>query len=266
MHDALIAVILFVAGAVISMLGSMTGLGGGFLCVPFLVLVWARDRSNAVLISLTMIIANSLSSSITYLRAKMVNLKVFAVLLAPTLPGLFLGLYLLNRMNDAVFDLIFSILLILVTSYILFKNIKQRAPIAERLAARKRKGSLLPQYSIPIAFAAGTASSAFGIGGGALLMPLQVGMLKMNVKRAIATSMLLLACMATFRVFVISMAVSGNYPDPLYAIPLAAGAVLGGQAGAFIVKRAKSKYLLYILAVFLFFIAIYMFAGAVPRL
>lgn len=246
--------VFFIAGAFISMLGSMTGLGGGFLCVPFLVLVWGINRPEAVLTSLTMIVANSISSSLSYVRSRMVDFKVFAILILPTIPGLFVGYYLLKNMEDAVFDMVFGILLISVMIYILIKNSRSD----RNSSASRGRIRLLPHFSIPIAFAAGTASSTFGIGGGALLMPLQVGLLKMNVKRAIATSMFLLAFMSTFRVFVIS----GGAFDPFMALPLAAGAVLGAQGGATVVKKMKGKYLLYILAAFLICIGIYMLVGA----
>ncbi|MEA3558656.1 MAG: sulfite exporter TauE/SafE family protein [Candidatus Thermoplasmatota archaeon] len=255
-HDPFTVIVFFIAGALISTLGAMTGLGGGFLCVPFLIIVWGRDRSEAVLTSLTMIVANSISSSITYFRSKMVDLRVFALLIVPTIPGLFIGYFLLESMEDAVFDIIFSILLILVTMFILIKNTRKKASTS----GGREKRKLLPHISVPIAFATGTASSTFGIGGGALLMPLQVGLLKMNVKRAIATSMFLLAFMSTFRVFVIS----GGAFDPFMALPLAAGAVLGAQGGAKIVKKLKGKYLLYVLSLFLFLIAVFMLVGAVP--
>ncbi|MFO8050191.1 MAG: sulfite exporter TauE/SafE family protein [Thermoplasmatota archaeon] len=258
-HDPFTVLVFFAAGAVISILGTMTGLGGGFLCVPFLVIFWGRGRPEAVLTSLTMIVANSISSSITYVRSKMVDYRVFALLIIPAISGLFIGYYLMKNMEDAVFDLLFSILLISITAYILFKNLKKEKDRRGKGASKKR---LLPIFSIPIAIATGTASSAFGIGGGALLMPLQVGLMRMNVKKAIATSMFLLAFMSTFRVFVIS---KGAF-DPFMALPLAAGAVLGAQGGAFVVKRVKGRYLLYIISVFLFFIAIYLMAGALPEL
>lgn len=93
-------------------------------------------------------------------------------------------------------------------------------------------------------------------------MPLQVGLLKVKVKRAIATSMFLIMLLSGFRVLVISKAGF----DPLIAIPLALGALLGAQLGARAVKKLKSVHLLQILAGFLFLIAFYMGANAIYRL
>jgi hypothetical protein len=255
-------VILALAGMLIASLGAMTGLGGGFLCVPFLLVAWGLGKEEAVLTSLTMILANSTSSSITYIRARMVDLGTVLVLALPAIPALFVGYELLKNMEASVFDLLFSILLISVTTYILItrsrKRSKEEDPEGGRLTEGNQKRRFKLHFTIPLAFLAGIASSAFGIGGGAILMPLQVGLLKMNVKKAIATSMFLLMLLTGFRVIIISR---GGF-DPYIALPLAAGALIGAQIGALIVKRIKGQVLLYILSSFLLFIAIYMGAGA----
>jgi uncharacterized protein len=254
-QEILAMLVLIAAGAGISTLGAMVGLGGGFLAVPFLLLLWNLDSDVAVISSLTMILANSTSSSITYLRSKKVDMKIFALLILPTIPGLILGWWLLGEMDDNIFKLTFSLLMVIVMFYILIRNYRSgKTEKNENDRAPEKRSKLVSILSIPIAFLAGTASSAFGIGGGALLMPLQVGLLKVEVKRAIATSMFLIAVMTAFRVIVISKGAI----DPFVAIPLALGGLLGAQLAAYLVKRVKSRYLLYFLAAFLFFIAAYM--------
>jgi uncharacterized membrane protein YfcA len=259
--DPLSVSFLFIAGILIASMGAMTGLGGGFLCVPFLLIVWNLGREEAVLISLTMIMANSISSSVSYIRSKMVDFKIAGMLAISAVPALYVGYILLKSMEAAVFDVMFSILLISVTSYILISRTagkKEKIDIKSVDDKSEDKKLMLPHLSMPLSFLAGIASSAFGIGGGAILMPLQVGLLKMDVKKAIATSMFLLMILTGFRVIVISKASF----DPLLALPLAAGAVIGAQIGALIVKRIHGQILLYILSFFLFSIAIYMGGGA----
>ncbi len=258
--------IFFVAGIFIATVGSMTGLGGGFLCVPFLVIAWKLDRPEAVLISLTMILANSSSSSVSYVRSKMVDFKVVLLLSLFGIPALFIGYLLLESMETHIFDLLFAILLIAVTTYILISRINKTKKGKEEATGTKERGKeknddrrLIPHFSIPLSFLAGLVSSAFGIGGGAILMPLQVGLLKMNVKRAVATSMFIIMLMTGVRVFVIS----GGAFEYSIGIPMALGAILGAQIGARIVKRIEGQYILYILASFLFFISIFMGSSAI---
>lgn len=261
--------ILFLVGMLIATLGSMTGLGGGFLCVPFLILAWGLDRPEAVLLSLTMILANSTSSSIIYLRKRMVDLKVGLILIIGAFPALFVGFVILESLEAAVFDLLFAIVLLISITYIVISRTKKARKIEKKDANKdgkdeedpdngKERAGIQPIISIPVAFVAGLVSSLFGIGGGAVLMPLQVGLLKMKVKTAIATSMFMIMFITGFRVLVISKASF----DLLIAIPLCIGAVLGAQIGAQIVRRLKGQHLLFILAAFLISIAFYMGGGA----
>ncbi|MGA1866045.1 MAG: sulfite exporter TauE/SafE family protein [Thermoplasmatota archaeon] len=254
MHEILGMFLLLAAGIFISAIGAIAGLGGGFLAVPFLMLLWGLDSEMAVLVSLTMILANSISSSVTYLRNRLVDIRVFALLVLPTIPGLFVGWWLLRNLEDSHFRLVFSLLMATVMTYILIRNRKEVRAGKNKRVGRKRIDGLISIISTPIAFIAGAASSAFGIGGGAILMPLQVGLLNMNVKRAIATSMMLLAVMSGTRVIIIS----GASFDPFIALPFALGGLLGAQAAAYFVKIARSGSLLYFLAACMFAIAIYM--------
>jgi len=263
-------VIFFSAGAFISTLGSLTGLGGGFLCVPFLVVAWGLGREDAVLLSLTMILANSTSASVSYIRSGLVDFRVALLLIITALPGLVLGYLLLRSMEAAQFDILFAILLITVNVYILVSRTRKGSGSGadgEKGSSNRDTGGwsrrkLSPAISMPVAFLAGVASSTFGIGGGAVLMPLQVGLLKIKVKRAIATSMFLLMLMSAFRVLVISRA---DF-DPIIGLPLALGAIFGAQAGSLLVRRVKARYLLFILSGFLFLIAFYMAGSALNEL
>ncbi len=253
--------VLLLAGVLIACLGAMTGLGGGFLCVPFLLLAWNLGREDAVLISLTMILANSTSSSVSYLRSKMVDLPVAGMLAITAVPALYVGYVLLRYLKASTFDLIFSILLLSVTTYILISRSRKKQKKNQKNDAQgdTEKRVMIPYISMPLSFLAGIASSAFGIGGGAIFMPLQVGLLKMDVKRAIATSMFLLMILTGFRVVIISRLSF----DPWIALPLALGAIIGAQLGSIIVKKLNGQLLLYILSSFLFLIALYMGGGAI---
>lgn len=264
--SVLIIAVLFLAGIIIATLGSMTGLGGGFLCVPFIVLVWGFDRPEAVAVSLFMILANSTSSSISYLRSKMVDLRVGLLLAAGAVPALFVGYYILHILAPPVFDLLFSVFLIAVISYIVVSRTRKKDDGKEkgnhpRGDDNDDKVPLKPHITLPAAFIGGMASSLFGIGGGAILMPIQVGLLKMEIKKAIATSMFVIMIVTFIRV-----AISTGEMEWGFAIPIALGAVLGAQIGARIVKKVKARYLLYTLAAFLISIALYMAYSAFTEL
>jgi len=220
-----------------------------------------------VVISLFMILANSSSSSISYVRSKMVNFRVALLLALSAIPALFIGYYIIHIIAPPVFDLLFSIMLVIIITYIVYSRTRKTDKKDEMKDSKKEDGpskdkrDLKMQYSIPAAFMGGLASSLFGIGGGAILMPIQVGLLRMDIKKAIATSMFVIMIVTLIRV-----SISINELNWEWAIPLALGALLGAQIGSRIVKKVKGKYLLYILAVFLITIALYMGYSAISEM
>ncbi|MGA1821486.1 MAG: sulfite exporter TauE/SafE family protein [Thermoplasmatota archaeon] len=248
--------LLVFSGMIISTLGALIGLGGGFLAVPYLILVWSLDRELAVFSSLMLVLANSTSGSISYIRSRMIDWKFAVFIFVPTVPGLILGYFILKNLDSMVFDILFSMLLLIMTSYIMIKHFLNKNEKSKKEVRVDGWGKKI--LAVPISFAAGTISSTFGVGGGSIFMPVQVGLLDLNMRKAVANSMFIIAMMAVIRVFVISY---GYFSvDHLqYGLPLALGALIGGYAGAHVVKNIKkSRPLIYLLAVFLFLIAVYM--------
>ncbi len=250
----LTTLIFFTAGIVISTIGAMTGLGGGFLAVPFLILVWGKGRADAVLSSFVLILGNSVSASISYLRSGMVELRLALVMFICTVPSVVIGYLVLQRIHSALFDIAFAAILIVVTVLTLRTKRDKDAESHKDIAFRDIP---IPVYLL--SFFAGFMGSLFGIGGGAVFMPTQVAYLKMRVRIAVATSMTVIAAMAFFRVFI----VSGGVFDYSVAVPMMLGAIVGGQIGAGVAKRLKGKVLLYALAACLLFIALYMGGSAI---
>ena len=64
---------LFVAALAASALGSMVGLGGGFLMVPILRLAFGFAPAEAAGMSLAMVVANGASSTLSNLRGEAVG-------------------------------------------------------------------------------------------------------------------------------------------------------------------------------------------------
>lgn len=249
--------VFFLSGAVISVLGAMTGLGGGFLAVPYLVLFWRSGRQEAVLSSFVLILGNSISSSFSFIRSSMVNIRLALLIFAFAAPAMFLGYFILKSMDSLIFDISFASLLLAMTILILRRRkVHSRDPSEDP----KLSGVIVP--TAVVSFITGALSSMFGIGGGAILMPYQMNYLKVPIKRAVATSMSVIALMALFRIFVIS----GGAFDHTIGIPFMMGAMVGGQLGACLVGKMKGSYLLYLLAAFLFFISLYMGIGGVISL
>jgi len=254
----LLMIVFFIAGFFISTAGSMIGLGGGFLAVPFLVLIMGFSRPTAVLMSLVMIFFNSASGTVSNVRKKFIDYKHGLLLFIPAVPGLFLGYFLLRNMGSSSFDLIFGTMLALSTLYILFSGKGEPAR-----AGGGRDGRSIPWYGYPISFVAGTVSSTFGIGGGAVYMPLFIGVMRWDIKRSVATSLLLVSLISLFRITIVSSPLG---LDPFLTASLCLGAVLGGQAGSKIMREVHGRWVKLALCCSLFLISGIMVVGGLADL
>lgn len=84
----------------------------------------------------------------------------------------------------------------------------------------------------------GFFSGLFGIGGGLIIVPALVVLLKLDHKRAVATS--LLAILPAVTVSMIAYAVQGSIYWGV-GVLLAVGAVVGAQAGAWLLRRISRR-------------------------
>ncbi|PKQ31268.1 MAG: sulfite exporter TauE/SafE family protein [Actinobacteria bacterium HGW-Actinobacteria-2] len=91
---------------------------------------------------------------------------------------------------------------------------------------------------LSIGLAAGFFSGLFGIGGGILVVPALVVLLKLDQRKAVGTS--LLAILPAAGISALSYGLSGNV-DLVVAAVLAVGAVVGAQFGAWLLERISRK-------------------------
>ncbi|GAA2009774.1 sulfite exporter TauE/SafE family protein [Microbacterium ulmi] len=100
--------------------------------------------------------------------------------------------------------------------------------------ARPRRSARFFLVCISIGLAAGLLSGLFGVGGGTVIVPLLVLLLKFDQRLAAGTS--LAAIVPTATVGVISYAVHGSVAW-IPALVLAVGAVVGAQIGTWLLPR-----------------------------
>lgn len=109
---------------------------------------------------------------------------------------------------------------------------------------------------IAIGLATGFVAGMFGVGGGAIIVPLLVVFAGFEQKRASGTS--LAAIVPTAIVGAISYGLRGDIDLPA-AVILIVGAVIGAQIGTWLLHRVPTAALRWAFIVFLFLVAIGMF-------
>src|SRR5690606_11457752 len=109
---------------------------------------------------------------------------------------------------------------------------------------------------VGIGLAAGLLSGLFGVGGGTVIVPLLVVLLRFDQRRAAGTS--LAAIVPTASVGVVSYALSGSVAW-IAALILAAGAVAGAQIGSRLMPRISQRALRWGFVAFLLVVLVSLF-------
>ncbi len=239
---------LFIIGFIASVFGSMVGLGGGFIMVPILRLMYGLSPPVAAGTSLALVVASSLGGSIENLLQKRVNVRTGWLITAGGIPGGILGALAVKHSTAQLFDWLFAAFLIAVSVDIVVN--RQKRLHERRDAERKNPGGMLAMGLV-----VGFVSSLFGVGGGVILIPSLLYLTALPAHAITATSQF--AILLTSPVGLITHAFQSDVAWS-YAAPLAAGGLLGGPVGARLSARVKSPVLLLCVAVALTIAAIAM--------
>jgi uncharacterized protein len=113
---------LVVVGLIVGILSSVTGLGGGFMVVPFLIYL-GRDAKLAVGTTFVFILLVAISSLIAHYRLGNVDIKTGLMLALGGILGAQIGPQVLQHVSDQNFKKIFSVLMI-ITAVWMFADSK----------------------------------------------------------------------------------------------------------------------------------------------
>ena len=255
---------LFAASILAGLLGSLTGLGGGVVIIPVLVLLFGIDMRYAIGASLIAVIATSSGSAAAYVREGFTNIRIAMLLEVATTTGALLGAILAAYTPISAISIIFGLVL-LYTALSSLRTPKphpldqQPDPLATRLQlngswpVRNPDGSSHLETYFPrhipagfaIMFGAGVLSALVGIGSGIVKVFAMDRLMRLPFKVSTTTS--------NFMIGVTAAASAGVYfhrgqIDPRIATPVAIGALCGSFLGAKILPHAKVKTLRIIFA------------------
>ncbi len=270
--SAIIAAASFCAGFV----GSLTGLGGGFLITPVLTLLLGVDIRYAIGASLISIIATSSGAAAAYVKEGFTNLRVGMLLEIATTTGALVGASLVTVLPARVITVVFGLVLV-QSAYLSSRQLADYdtagAP-PDPLATRLRLDSSFPaaggdrRYrvrNVPGGFGlmgvAGLLSGLLGIGSGAVKVLAMDQVMRMPFKVSTATS--------NFMIGVTAAASAGiylrhGYVDPGLAMPVVLGVLAGSMVGARLLFGTPTRRLRLLFAVVVVAIGLQMiYHGAV---
>jgi uncharacterized membrane protein YfcA len=241
-------------GASVGFISGMFGVGGGFLMTPLLILI-GIPPAIAVSTVPTHMAASSFSGTLSYWRKKLVDRTLALVLLLGSLVGTWVGVWffsLLRRMGQL--DLFISVAYIILLSGVgamlsvesfraIIRAWRGTPPVLRRpgthawfhglpLKMRFRESRIYVS-SIPvvvIGFSIGFLGAILGVGGGFLLVPALIYLLRVPTTVSVASSMFI--TLMTMLLATVLQAAQNHTVDAVLGLTLMAGGVMGAQFGS----------------------------------
>jgi uncharacterized membrane protein YfcA len=247
-------------GLAIGVLTGLFGVGGGFMVVPLLNLVFGIDYIIAVGSSLSFTVGAGATGLARHARMRNVDLKTMLLIAGGAVCGAVLGAMLLEHLRSVVsadgadgfthmMDALFIVLL-LGTAPLVWRrppaerggpSILQRLPIGPHvdLPHAGLRNVSLPGLCL-LGTLMGVLTGLLGVGGGILLAPALIGLVGLSAHQAVGTSLGVVVFSSISGTIKYGL---GGYPNLWIAMALLVGSAVGVQLGAWICAKLHAARL-----------------------
>jgi len=253
--------VLLMLGFIVGLPASMCGLGGGFILVPTLILVFNLSPQNAIAISLVAMCGTTISATLGYIKQKRVDYKLALLYDIFDIPGVVVGAYLTTILPK---NLLIGLcgFIILFLSLLMLRNLRAR-----KLSTKNKESNMTcngwgrkvsdsmnqvfeykirrPSLIVISSLMSGLVTGLAGLGGG---ITDTTTMMLLGIPSHIAIASSEFAMALTNGAGVITHGFLQNISIG-YAIPITIGTILGAQVGVLVAKRTKQKTLKMILSI-----------------
>lgn len=241
--------LIFITSLSAGLLGALTGLGGGVVIVPALVLLFKVDLRYAIGASLVSVIATSSGAAAAYVKEGLSNVRIGMFLEIATTLGALLGAYLTAKISSHYIAVIFGAVL-LHAGYTSFRGrtsdkivVKENALATSlRLSGTYPTADGLERYHaqrVPlgfgIMFGAGTLSGLLGIGSGAVKVLAMDQAMGLPFKVSTTTSNFMIGVTAAASA---GIYLARGYIDAGIAMPVMLGVLIGSVIGSKLLVKA----------------------------
>jgi uncharacterized membrane protein YfcA len=273
-------------GLGVGFLSGMFGVGGGFLMTPLLVFA-GIPSTVAVATTLSHVTASSMSGALAQWRKRAIDFTMAGVMLAGGLVGTLFGVWLFALMRrQGQMDLIVSLsyvimlggigIIMLRESLATLKAYRSGNRISVRpvnhvwihglpLKMRFRQSRLYISVIPPlvIGFGVGALSAIMGVGGGFIIVPAMIYLLRMPTNVVMGTS--LVQIIAVTAITTVLQATSNYAVDIVLALLLISGGVVGAQLGVRAGAKLRGEQVRLLMAVVVLAVAIVLLWRLVAR-
>jgi len=243
--------IILVGSCFAGLLGSLTGLGGGFIIIPLLTVFLHVDIHYAIGASLVSIIATSSGSAAAYVKEGITNMRLGMFLEVATTLGAVTGAMVAVFFPTNLLAILLGVILITSALLTLRKKAVQVVHQKNALAVKLKLNGSYPgengtiQYSVSrigggfvMMLFAGLLSGLLGIGSGALKVLAMDNIMRIPFKVSTTTSNFMIGVTGAASAVVY---LQRGYIEPSISMPVVIGVLIGALVGSKILVKTKSS-------------------------
>ncbi len=249
------AVLAVLSGFGAGVLSGLFGIGGGTVMTPAVQALLGAPPIVALATPLPAIFPTAITGAWTYRQGGQLDVRAAGWIVGPGIAGAVAG--------AALTEVIETRILLIVTAVLL-----AREAVGILRGARRREAADPPVDGRPIVLAgiglgAGFVSGLLGVGGGIVIVPLLIGILRMPLKRALGTSLLAIVALVIPGTVVHTWL---GHVDWAIFTALTVGAVPGARVGARLALGTRERTLRLLIGTFVLIAALAYGLGEVVRL
>jgi uncharacterized protein len=270
--------VLLAMGGAVGFLSGLFGVGGGFLITPLLIF-YNIPPAVAVATGANQVVAASFSGMLAHFKRGGVDIALGLVLLVGGIVGAAAGVAIYGWLRargqlDIAVSLLYVVLLGTVGALMLIESMRSwlavrgggapvlkkagqhnwvhRLPFKMRFRQSKLYVSILPVIGLGVGI--GMLAGIMGVGGGFILIPAMIYLLKVPTNVVIGTSLFHVTLVAAFTT--VLQAATNQSVDIILGLPLMLGGVIGAQYGAKAGLKLRGEQLRALLALLVLSVAI----------
>jgi hypothetical protein len=276
--------LLIAVGMMVGFLSGLVGVGGGFLMTPILMMIGVPPTVAAAS-DTNSIVATSSSGMAAHFRLGNVDLKLGSILLLGGLAGAAVGVRVIKILRalgsaDFVITVTYVVVLGAIGTFMFLESLQglRGGMVARRIPSSAPQPKLLKrlpfqmnfprsnvEHSVIVPFLlcalVGLLAAVMGVGGGFIMVPMMVYLLRMPMHVAVGTD--LFQIMFTCTGVTIMQAATNHTVDLLLALLIAVGSTTGAQIGARVARLLRGDQLKIVLASVVLLVTVKMAIGLI---
>ncbi|MFZ3034014.1 MAG: sulfite exporter TauE/SafE family protein [Parvibaculum sp.] len=264
-------IMILAMGLVVGFLSGMFGVGGGFLMTPLLIFL-GIPPAVAVGTQSTQVVASSVTGALAHWRNASIDFKMGGIMLVGGVFGSITGIYIFRLLTqigqvDLMISVIYVIFLTIIGVMMLSESLRaimaarsgrvipsnrggqhswiHGLPFKMRFRRSKLYTSIIPP--ILIGYFVGILSAIMGVGGGFIMVPAMIYLLRMPTSVVIGTSLFQIVFVSALTGVMHS--VENQAVDAMLALLLVLGGVVGAQYGVKAATKLQGEQLRAMLAI-----------------